>query len=320
MRTHHFLLFASGIILLMLGCGQASEPHAGRKEDSSGMMDLERAEASPAGEAAPAADTPSDVKTALSSSAAAHVDTARRFILTGDLRFRTDDVVKSTFAIEALIARQGGFVASTHLATEIHQRWITPISADSSLETTKYSVVNRLTVRVPSDQLDTTLKSLIAHVDFLDHRTLSATDVRIALLRDKLTRRRLARHTDRLTDAIDEKGQKLKETVTAEDRLIDRQAQADEAALNTLELEDRIAYSSLTLDIYQRENIRREMLVNEQNIEAYEPGFFSKAGEALHDGWELLQDIALALIRSWSVVLLVIAAFALYRLNFRRPK
>lgn len=313
MRTHHLLLLATASIGLLFSCGQAHEPKFAIADMSAEEVATDTPEGGSNAQ-------PPEPKATLSSSVASYTDTARRFILAGDLRFRADDVVKSTFAIEALIARHGGFVASTHLATEINQHYITPISADSSLETTKYTVVNRLTVRVPSDQLDTTLKSLIAHVDFLDHRTLSATDVRIALLRDKLTRRRLARHTDRLTDAIDEKGRKLKETVTAEDRLIDRQAQADEATLNTLELEDRIAYSTLTLDIYQPEDIRREMLANEQNIEAYEPGFFSRAGEALKDGWELLQDLAVGLIRSWSVLLLVVVAVLLYRRVVRRPK
>ncbi|MBX2974466.1 MAG: DUF4349 domain-containing protein, partial [Flavobacteriales bacterium] len=176
-----------------------------------------------------------------------------------------------------------------------------------------------LTVRVPSTALDTTLKSLIAFVDFLDHRTLSATDVRIALLRDRLTKRRLAGHTQRLTGAIDEQGRKLKETIAAEDKLIDRQAQTDEATLNTIELEDRIAYSTLTLDIYQREAIRRDMLPNEQNIEAYEPGFFSKVGEAAKDGWNMLLQLAIALVRGWSVILLAVIVFLLYR-RIRRAK
>lgn len=317
MRTTTLPLLAIAGIVTAIGCGQANEEQAFIRNGTPATVEMDVA-TDPAGNG-PAPEAP-PAKAALSSSVANYVDTARRFILTGDLRFRTDDVVKSTFAIETLIARNGGFVASTHLSTQINHRYTTPISADSSLETTKYTVVNRLTVRVPSDRLDTTLKSLIAHVDFLDHRTLAATDVRLALLRDKLTRRRLGHHTDRLTDAIDEKGAKLKETVTAEDRLVDRQSQADEAVLNTLELKDKIAFSTLTLDIYQREDIRREMLGNEQNIDAYEPGFFSKAGEALQDGWELLQDFALALIRSWSLVLLAIVAFLLYRRIFRRAK
>lgn len=306
---NHLLLLGSCIIVFVLGCGQGSEPQAYISEGSTATVEMDVAEPmSPRTQ-----DTSHAVARALSSTAVTQYDTARRFILTGDLRFRTRDVVRTTFGIEELIARQGGYVANTRLATHVDQRYLTPISTDSALETTKYTVVNRLTVRVPSNRLDSTLKALIAHVDFLDHRTLTATDVRIALLRDDLARRRLERHSQRLNEAIDEQGRKLAETVRAEEAVVDRRAQADEATLNTLEIEDRIAYSTLTLDIYQREVIRREMLANEQNIEAYEPGFFHKAGEALHDGWELLQDLALLLLRSWSLVFCVIVAYLLFR-------
>jgi len=320
MQTPKIFAASATIILLVIGCGRSDQNQEMFREDSApGAPALEE----PAFAAADATGNngTTDPKTALSSSAARiSGDSSRRFIRTGDLRFRTDDVVKTSFAIEDLIARHGGYVANTQLTTQVNTRYTTPISADSLLETTKFTVINQITVRVPSAELDTTLKSLIAFVDFLDHRTLSATDVRLKLLGDRLTRTRIAKHEKRLTDAIDEQGKKLKETVSAEERLVDRQEQADNAALNTLELEDRIAYSTLTLDIYQRQDIRREMLPNEQNIEAYEPGFFSKAGEALEDGWEVLVQFVLFLIRSWSMLLLVALSFLLYRRFVRQVK
>jgi hypothetical protein len=308
MRTTTLVGSAFLLAVFTFSCGQSGPSGTYKDERSPAIADV-------AFEAnhTPPPTAPPEPERALSSSVATYADSSRRFILSGDLRFRADDVVKTSFAIEALVARHGGFVANTHLSTDISGRYTTPISADSSLETTRYTVNNRLTIRIPSANLDTTLKSLIAFVDFLDHRTLSATDVRIALLRDRLTKRRLAAHTGRLTEAIEEKGGKLKETITAEDKLIDRQTQADEAALNTLELEDRIAYSTLTLDIYQREAIRRELVPNEQNIEAYEPGFFSKAGEALDDGWKLLQDLGVELLRAWSLILIGIVVFLLFQ-------
>ncbi|MBL7954233.1 MAG: DUF4349 domain-containing protein [Flavobacteriales bacterium] len=308
MRTTTLVGSAALLAVFTFSCGQSGPSGTFKDERSPAIAD-----AAYEANHTPPPTAPSEPEQALSSSVATYADSSRRFILTGDLRFRADDVVKTSFAIEALIARHGGFVANTHLSTDISGRYTTPISADSSLETTRYTVNNRLTIRIPSANLDTTLKSLIAFVDFLDHRTLSATDVRIALLRDKLTKRRLAAHTGRLTEAIEEKGGKLKETITAEDKLIDRQTQADEATLNTLELEDRIAYSTLTLDIYQREAIRRELVPNEQNIEAYEPGFFSKAGEALYDGWKLLQDLGVELLRAWSLILIGIVVFLLFQ-------
>jgi len=317
MRLTPLLTYLFLALLFLVGCSRSAESAQDlfKTDESAANGDLEFLSN---GESAGLA-SPSKPEEALSSSTARVTgDTSRRFLLTGDLRFRAKDVVRTTFAIEELIAQQGGYVADTRLRTEIGHRYLTPISADSSLETTKFTVINRLTVRVPSAALDTTLKSLIAYVDFLDHRTLSATDVRLQLLRDQLTRSRIAKHETRLSDAIDEHGNKLKDAVAAEEQLLTRQEQADEAALHTLDLDDRIAYSTLTLDIYQREQIRRELLANEQNIEAYKPGFFTQATDALADGWSLLVQFSLFLLRSWSVILLTVLAYVLFRRFIRR--
>jgi hypothetical protein len=307
MRTTSLLLVA--FILFVNGCATSDrEPADSLKRTEVGEIQEETTQGGSKGVA-----RPEKPEAALSSSAARYADSTRRFLRTGDIRFRTADVVRTTFRIEELIAKHGGYVAETRLRSEVDRRYTTPISADSVLETTKYRVINQLTVRIPAMALDTTLKSLISYVDFLDHRTLSATDVRLMLLRDRLARTRIAKHESRLTKAIDEQGNKLKDAAQAEAQLLDRQEQADETTLNTLDLEDRIAYSTLTLDIYDRERTQRTVLPNDANIEAYEPGFGTKALDALQTGWSLLLQLALLLMRSWSVILLALVSFFLYR-------
>lgn len=255
-----------------------------------------------------------------SSAARASADTSRRFIRTADLRFRAKDVVSATYAIEELIAGFGGFVEHTHLSSNVDDRYTTPVSADSVLETTRFTVVNHATLRVPVEQLDTALKSLARFVDFLDHRTVKAEDVRLMLLANSMTRRRVARHTERMEEAIDEQGRRLRETAGAEDRLLDRQEQADQALLSSMGLEDRIAFSTITVEIYQRQSVRHEMLANERNIERYEPGFFIKLGSALAEGWRTLLRFVLFLAGHWSIILIVIGVFILLRRLFRARK
>ncbi len=321
MRPSTLVTATVAVVLFAIGCGQAGENRKVEKAVANMDYVLDAPGAEMAPEEPPGSPERTDTKEALSSTAARAIgDTSRRFIHTADLRFRTKDAVKSTFAIEALIARFDGYVANTQLNTQVDHRYTTPISADSLLETTKFTVTNRLTIRVPSANLDTTLKSLIGFVDFLDHRTITATDVRLMLLGNSMTQDRVAEHEKRLTNAIDEQGRKLKETVSAEERLVDRQEHADDAKLRNLELQDRIAYSTITLDVYQRQDIRREVLADEQNIDRYEPGFFEQAGEALEDGWELLVQFALFLMRSWSVLLLVSVTYVLYRRVVRKTK
>lgn len=308
------------VILVFFGaCGRAPD----RTEASPGFEATEHAE--PMAWAATADSSSMNGEGAASnrmSSTAARgtSDSSRRFIRTADLRFRAKDAVSATYAIEDLIAGFGGFVEHAHLSTNVDDRYITPVSADSALETTRYTVVNQATLRVPVTRLDTVLKSLARFVDFLDHRTVKAEDVRLMLMANRMTRRRIARHTDRMEEAIDEQGRKLRETAGAEDRLLDRQEQSDQALLSNIGLEDRIAYSTITIEVYQRQSVRHELLANERNIERFEPGFFTRLGDALANGWRMLLRFVLFLAGNWSIVLMVIGVYVLLRRLLRSKK
>ncbi len=94
-------------------------------------------------------------------------DTAHKFIRTADLKFKVKSVIKSTYNIEEITSRQGGFVTYTNLTSSIDKITPTAVSADSSLETTQYTVTNSITLRVPNIKLDTTLKEISKNIDYL---------------------------------------------------------------------------------------------------------------------------------------------------------
>ena len=323
MRRQTLLLIGAAFVLFVFSCSRVEDraettsmAERSIDEEANDLMSAAAAMDAPPPPAVSEGE-PMDNGTMSSSAARPTGDTSRRFIRTADLQFRVKDVVKATYSIEDLIAGFGGHVEHTELTSRVDNRYTTPVSADSLLETTKFTVMNRATLRVPASQLDTALKSLACFVDFLDHRTVDAQDVRLLLMANRMTQQRVAKHEKRLTEAIDEQGKKLRETVTAEDRLLDRQEQADEAKLSNLGLEDRVAYSTIVIDIYQRQSTRHELLADERNIERYEPGFFSELGDALSDGWKLLVNVALFLARSWSVILIMAVIFLALRRLFR---
>jgi hypothetical protein len=147
------------------------------------------------------AESPVDVKLAdidskakdqtsksISSSAAVETNKNgnRRFIRTADLKFKVKSVVKATYGIEDIVGQQGGFVTYTNLYSTIDYVNSTAISADSTLETTHFTVLNSMTIRIPNRKLDTTLKAIAKHIDYLDHRIITADDVALQLLSNDL--------------------------------------------------------------------------------------------------------------------------------------
>lgn len=251
----------------------------------------------------------------ISSSAAVenNKDTTHKFIRTADLKFKVNSVIKSTYNIENITNRQGGFVTYTNLTSTIDHVSTSAISADSSLETTYYTVSNSITLRVPNTRLDTTLKEISKNIDYLDYRIIKADDVALQILSNNLTRKRSAKNEQRLTNAIDNRGKKLSETTSAEEVLLRKQEQADNALVSNLALADQISFSTINLFIYQRQTIKRELISNDKNIDSYEPGFGSKILEALKFGWDMLEALIVFLVNFWGIFLLGIIAFIIYR-------
>jgi hypothetical protein len=256
------------------------------------------------------------IATALVSSSAAvedKKDTTRKFIRTADLKFKVKSVITSTYAIEELVHKQGGFVTYTNLTSRIDYTNTTAISSDSSLETTHFTVTNSIILRIPNTKLDSTLKEISKNIDYLDYRIIKADDVALDILSNNMVQNRVSKNTDRLNTAIDNRGKKLNETTTAEDLVFNRQEQADNAKIANLHLKDQINFSTVNLTIYQRQTIKRELVYNEKNIDEYEPGLGSKLAEAVKFGWNGLESFLVLLVRMWGFILFAFVAYILYR-------
>ncbi|MDR0792881.1 MAG: DUF4349 domain-containing protein [Chitinophagaceae bacterium] len=298
------IFLALGFTSLLLSCGSNSE-----KPLEEGKMKLALAAA--------------DSTTVMASSSAAVVnqkDTVHKFIRTADLKFKVKNVYTATQTIEDITNQLGGFVTYTKLNSNINNQTTTAISADSSLVTTYYTMVNSVVLRVPNTQLDTTLKAIATLIDFLDYRIIKADDVALQLLANKLAKNRLSKSEQRLADAIDNRGKKLQETTNAEDVLSNKQEQRDNATLSNLSLQDQINFSTVNLSIYQNQAVKREVISNNKNIAEYTPGMSSKLLDALKSGWLVMQTIIVFVVNIWPLILLIAIGFFLYKRYGNRLK
>jgi hypothetical protein len=321
-------LVISASFVLLWSCAQndkyAADPNSSTATDAA--MTSESAPSS----AMMAADTVGgyfntsggDTKDMMSSSAALpSADTSHQFIRNADVRFRVKDVRTSTFSIEKITAKYEGYVASTHLNSRIDQVKSTPISEDSTLETTYYTVENNLTLRMPTIHLDSALRTMGNLVEYLDYRNITVTDVTLQTLANRLAARRLAISQGRLAHNVDTDDGKLRDKTATEEVIFARQTAADETLLANLQLKDQIKLSTVNVQIYQRQAVRREMIANDKNIDAYQPGFGHDLGQALEAGWNLLKALVIGMLNIWPVmIILITAAILLRRFLRKKPK
>ena len=253
------------------------------------------------------------VATTSSNAAVQQKESPRKFVRTADLKFKVKNVTKSTYAIENIVAKNGGFVTFTDLKSNINEKSETKISQDSTLETTRFTVDNTITLRVPNTQLDTVLKSMVKEVAFLDSRLIKADDVALQLLSNKMTQKRLATHQERLEKGIDTKGKKLNDITNAEDKVLGRETESDEAALQNLSLEDQVNFSTVTLYLYQRESVLQEIVANEKSINAFIPHIGLQIWDGLKTGWFMFEAIIAFIVQLWALILLAILGVIGYR-------
>lgn len=248
-----------------------------------------------------------------SSAAVENKNSNRKFVRTADVKFKVKNVAKSTYAIEDATTKFGGFVTYTNLQSNIHSEDRTKVSQDSTLVTTKYKVDNNITIRVPNTKMDTVIKTIAKQIHFLDYRIIKADDVSLQMLSNELAQKRSNSSEKRLENAIDSKGKKLNQVVKAEETLEAKKEQNDASKLQNLSLQDQVNFSTLTLNIYQDESIKQEMVANEKSINAYRPNIGLQIWDSVKTGWFMLENIISFVVVLWPFALIGFLGFLGYK-------
>lgn len=254
-----------------------------------------------------------DMSIVPSSAAVENKNSNRKFVRTADVKFKVKNVAKSTYAIEDATTKFGGFVTYTNLQSNIHSENRTKVSQDSTLVTTKYKVDNNITIRIPNTKMDTVIKTIAKQIHFLDFRIIKADDVSLQMLSNELAQKRSNSSEKRLENAIDSKGKKLNQIVKAEETLDAKKEQNDASKLQNLSLQDQVNFSTLTLNIYQDESIKQEMVANEKSIDAYRPNIGLQIWDSIKTGWFMLENIISFLVVLWPFILIGILGFLGYK-------
>lgn len=232
-----------------------------------------------------------------------------KFIRTADIRFKVNDVQKSTTRIEDIVRKNKGYVAYTHLASTTENTDQQQVSKDSNLVVTYYTVSNTITIRVPNYLLDTTLREIGADIVFLDHRTIKADDVSISYLENQLGQRRY--NGSKPTFVA---GAKQKDVNDTKVLSILQQEQQDEYYIANKRLDRDIRYSVVTMELYQSPILYRELVSRPVELKAYHAGLWGRIGDSLQQGWYLFEDFIVFMVRLWGLLLVGVVAFWVIRL------
>lgn len=237
----------------------------------------------------------------------------RQFIKTTSMKFRVDNVQKTTDIIEKTVTKAGGFVSKMQLESNVLDKTSTKISLDSLVETTKFLVSNDISIRIPNKYLDRAIDTIAKQIKFLDSKNISQDDVTLQLLANTLEQKRDENYAKRLSKAIDEKGKNLTKIVDAEKNMAENNLAKDDARIDNLNLDDQVNFSTMSLNIYQNESILQEKILDVKSAASFKPNFGLQIIESIQTGWNVLGSIITFLFSLWSVFLIIFIGFFCYK-------
>jgi hypothetical protein len=236
------------------------------------------------------------------------------------MRFKVKDTPQAVQKIEDIIVRNKGFIIHSTINNNPEVNTIS-LSKDSALVIYYNNPTANLELRVPHRMLDSTLWQIAPLSILIDYRILEASDVTVELMSNKMIQERLAKKQQRMSTTIGSRSGKLEEAMDAEERLDKALENADNAKLSEYTTNDRIAYSTIYINLYQDQTAYKEKVARDTtgDISVYEPGFGSKMADALGNGWSAICAIFLLLVSIWPIY--IIAAIAIFAyIKFKKAR
>ncbi len=319
-KTVHRSFVAGMLLAALVACGQQ---HAGNDAParSEAMADkpVSAAPSAPAAaemeskNAAPGVAPTAQATAQLISSTVSATDARREFIRTAHAEFRVKDVYRSALAIEDIVAAQGGFVVRNDIGAETRNTQRRSRGDGKLIELTEYTTHGTLIVRVPSEKTQSFLLAIVGQIDFLDRRTFEAADAQFDMLRQQLDYQRGQEGQQDIGQA-EQQGGRLDQRTAAIQMRDQAKVARDEALVAQKEFEDKVAFSTIALSIYQTPTIRATVMVDaEAEFQRNSPGFFERLGSSLRGGWYGLLDIVVALAAMWPLWSLLLTLAVLVR-------
>ena len=224
-----------------------------------------------------------------------------KIIKTADIRFRVKDAWKTKREISARIKQYGGTLVEAAVENRIQQQDKVKYSADSLSEITLYNTEGRITAKIPAENLDQFTDDIVAHADFVDQQSLLFDDQSIDYLANKAKARNRSEAVSSISKNDVKEKNVISKTLDLKDAYVDKQT-------SNFQIDSKVKSSTVTLSFYQGNTIKKIMIAND-NLGDYRPGFLKRLNLSLLNGWFILTEFLLILANIWTLIVLALVIY-----------
>ena len=268
MRNYIILFFS--ILLLVSSCGNASQSEASfhKKtipESTEADYDFENQ---------------TQTTSAKSKNTAEPIRRERQIIKTANYRFQVKKVNESSAKIQSIVKDFSGYITSMNEAT------------------TRYDRSNNIVIRVPNDQFEKLLETLLAEAIHVNHKRINSRDVTEEFVDLEIRLKTKKDVRQKYIELLRNKAKSVKDVLAAEEaiRQLTEEIEAKEGRLRFLK--NQVGMSTVNLEIYQKVEYKAEP-------NTYQISFLTKVKNAFVNGWELVGSIFIGMVNIWPLMILL---------------
>ena len=247
-------------------------------------------------------------------------DSDRVFVRNADMKFKVNDVNEATIQIEKIVNENNGYVIKSFLESEINNKTAIRTEKDSIKDIITYTVKSDITVKIPNSKLDNALAEISNLIEQIEYRKIQAEDVTAQLSSFQFSENRFLKHKKRLESTISKTGGKLNDVLAAETSMVLKQELADESRIGASEILHDVEFSTVVINIYQREKTKTETHPYIGPLDPYTPTYVEKVSDAFISGTAFFGNIFLFLITILPATVCIIALVFLARFLIRKTK
>ncbi|MFB6218381.1 MAG: DUF4349 domain-containing protein [Halobacteriaceae archaeon] len=236
------LAVCTALLVVLAGCGGAGSGDGGGAAMTTAATDLADEEAAPERESGytgdgDGGDGAGESEGGDSAESAASIRD-RKLVRTGTVRLRVDEFENASEEVRALARRHGGFVGDTRKQTNTE-----PVNETTTLRWTE----GRLVVRVPAENFSRVFER-VQQLGEVRAAASNTEDVTGKLVDLEARLRNLRAQRERLR-GLYEQANETEDVLRVEDRLSAVQAEIERLAARRAALRDRVAFSTITVEM-----------------------------------------------------------------------
>jgi hypothetical protein len=232
---------------------------------------------------------------------------SRKIVKQATLKCRTTNIMNTVASLEKTTLSLGGLVSVSEMNNQVVQQKTLRHTTDSLKEVNIYSTTAMLELRVPTEHLDSMLRTLPAIVDFTEYRNIRQEDLTYAYLSNALKNEAVTKDDSHHHGVA--KAETKTEHAAAANTVIDRR-------LQNLQILDDINYTKILIELTQPNQVYTA-IIPDPNYAVSEP-FLGKLQYNISLGWDMILNVLVAFVALWPFLVIGAGLWWLFKIKRRK--